>query len=98
MFKQNFIKLCKEKHVSPSAVCISCGLSNATFTSWTDDSVPRPATLQKIADYFGVTPEDLLSSDVCCKERDELIHLIRSMTADQIRSVADYASYIKENR
>ena len=56
MFKQNFIKLCKEKHVSPSAVCISCGLSNATFTSWTDDSVPRPATLQKIADYFGVTP------------------------------------------
>lgn len=55
MFKQNFIRLCNEKGVSPTAACAEIGLSNATFSCWTDESVPRKATLMKIADYFGTT-------------------------------------------
>ena len=55
MFKQRFIRLCNDKKVSPSAACAAIGLSNATFSCWTDESVPRRATLQRIADYFGTT-------------------------------------------
>lgn len=55
MFKQNFIRLCNEKGVSPTAACAEIGLSNATFSCWTDESVPRKATLMRIADYFGTT-------------------------------------------
>lgn len=60
MFKNNFIKLCNERGESPSAVCRKVNIAPATFSCWNDDSVPRTATLQRIADYFGVTPEYLL--------------------------------------
>lgn len=60
MFKQNFIKLCIERDVAPTTVLRHIGLSNATFSCWTDESVPRQTTLKKIADYFGVSPENLL--------------------------------------
>ena len=59
-FKENFIRLCNEKKVAPSKVCKEVGLSSAAFSLWTDDSVPRRATIMRIADYFGITAEKLL--------------------------------------
>ena len=63
MFKQNFINLCNKKGIAPSAVCMQLGLSNATYSKWTDESVPRRATLQRIADYFGVSVDYLLGKE-----------------------------------
>ena len=60
MFKHNFIKICSERGVAPTAVLRDIGLSNATFSCWTDDSMPRQTTLVKIANYFDITVEDLL--------------------------------------
>ena len=60
MFKENFIRLCNEKGIAPTVVCTSVGLSDAAFSKWTDQSVPRRATLMRIADYFGVTVDDLI--------------------------------------
>ena len=60
MFKQNFINFCNKKGESPSFVCRQVGLAPATFTCWNEKSIPRQATLQRIAHYFNVTPEDLL--------------------------------------
>lgn len=61
MFKQNFIRLCNQKGESPSYVCRQVGITPATYSLWTDRSVPRKATLTRIADYFGVTVDDLIS-------------------------------------
>ena len=63
MFKKIFIDLCNSKGESPTAVCKALGLSAATFSCWTDDSVPRRATLQRMADYFGVTVDYLLGKE-----------------------------------
>ena len=60
MFKQNFINFCNKKGESPSFVCRRVGIAPATFSCWNENSIPRQATLQRIADYFGVAPEDLL--------------------------------------
>ena len=60
MFKDNFIRLCNEKGVAPTSVCKSVGLSNAAFSAWDDSSIPRKATLARIADYFGVSVDYLL--------------------------------------
>lgn len=60
MFKEIFIRLCNEKGVAPTVVCKSVGLSDAAFSKWTDESVPRKATLMRIADYFGVSTTYLL--------------------------------------
>lgn len=62
MFKQNFINFCNKKGESPSFVCRQVGLAPATFSCWNENSIPRQATLQRIADYFGVTPEDLVGT------------------------------------
>lgn len=61
MFKKNFVKFCNLKGESPSFVCRQVGIAPATYSCWTDESVPRRATLQKIADYFGITTEQLLA-------------------------------------
>jgi transcriptional regulator with XRE-family HTH domain len=60
MFKQNFINICIERGIAPTVVLKSIGISHATFSNWTDNSMPRPTTLTKIANYFGITVEDLL--------------------------------------
>lgn len=60
MFKKNFIDLCNKKKIAPTAACKELGLSAATFSCWTDQSVPRRATLQRMAEYFGVPISDLV--------------------------------------
>ena len=39
------------------------GLSAATYSCWTDESVPRKTTLLKLADYFDITVDELLAED-----------------------------------
>lgn len=69
MFKKNFERLCRDRGLYPSAVCEKIGLSRSTWSDWTDSSVPRRATLQKLADYLGVTVDDLLGDSK--KEHEE---------------------------
>ena len=71
MFKENFIKLCNQKNESPSHVCYQVGIKPATFSCWTETSVPRRATLMKIADYFNVTVDELLQDP---SERADRVH------------------------
>jgi transcriptional regulator with XRE-family HTH domain len=61
MFWENLLNLCNSKNISPNKVCADLGLSNATATRWKKGSVPRGTTLIQIAEYFGVTPEEMLS-------------------------------------
>lgn len=61
MFKENFIKICNDRGTPPTTVCQKIGLSAAAFSKWTDTSVPRKATLYKLADFLDVTVEDLLA-------------------------------------
>lgn len=60
MFWKNLCKLCNEHKTTPNAVCSAIGKSSATATKWKNGAVPRDTTLRLIADYFGITPEDLL--------------------------------------
>ncbi len=56
-----FTRLCKEKGISPNAVCAELNLSNSTYTFWKQNgSTPRQTTLIKIADYFKVPVDYLL--------------------------------------
>ena len=62
-FKENFTRLCNQKGESPTTVCKKLGLSNAAYSCWTDESIPRKSTLIKIADYFGVSVDFLLGKE-----------------------------------
>ena len=71
MFKKNFINFCNIKGVAPTVVCRDIGLSNAIYSNWTDESVPRRTTLMKIANYFGITVEELLADDPSAETKKE---------------------------
>jgi repressor LexA len=54
-------------------------LSNAAYSCWTDESIPRKTTLLKIADYFGVTVEDLLRDgepETVTKQPSDTLYLL----------------------
>lgn len=60
MFWENFVLLCNKRLKSPNKVCADLGYSSATATKWKNGSVPRDTTLKSIADYFGITVEELI--------------------------------------
>ena len=63
MFYHNFVDLCNKKGMSPSAVAEEMGYQRSVVTRWGNGTKPRRATLQKIAAYFGVTVEELISEN-----------------------------------
>ena len=57
-----FEKLCKDNNVTPYRVCKNTGLTTATISNWKAGRyVPKADKIQKIADYFGVTVEYILT-------------------------------------
>lgn len=59
MFYQNFIKACALKGVAPSVAAEEIGYDRSTVTGWKKGSTPKDTTIQKVADYFGISPSDL---------------------------------------
>ena len=62
MLFEKISTLCKEKGISIAKLEEECGLGNATVRRWID-SVPRLDSIQKVANYLGVSVNDLLSSE-----------------------------------
>lgn len=69
MFWDNFERLCVKKGVSPNKVCKELGFSNATATHWKQGAKPNNGTVLRVADYFGVTTEELLQDEPIKKEK-----------------------------
>lgn len=63
MFYEQFCALCEENGEKPTSVARKLGLSSSAPSYWRKGSVPQSDTLQKIADYFGVSTDSLLRSD-----------------------------------
>ena len=61
-FFDQFVALCKEKGVSPNFVAKEIGASSGSVTAWKQGTLPRSATLTKIAEYFAVSTDYLLGN------------------------------------
>jgi len=59
MFYDNFIRACNLLGKTPSAVLLEVGLGKSAGTRWKRGENPTDATVQKLADYFGISPSDL---------------------------------------
>lgn len=62
MFFDNFDRYCKQFGKTNSEVTKAIGLDPSSCTGWRNGSVPRNSTLKKLADYFGVTVEELMGT------------------------------------
>ena len=96
MFYNNYVNLCNINGLSPSAAAEAMGFKRSVVSRWSKGTQPRQATLQKIADYFGVTVE-YLSGDAeeqkekpgqsnlagLSEEKQQLIKVILEMTDER---------------
>lgn len=96
MFYTNFVKLCNQKGVSPSAAAEEMGFQRSVVTRWSKGVAPRAATVAKVADYFEVAPEELLvdkkenapgiTAESLTDEEQELISIWRSVMSPEERT------------
>lgn len=56
---ENVMQLCKERGITISRLEKETGLGNATVRGW-KESVPQVDKLMLVAEYFGVTVDDLV--------------------------------------
>lgn len=65
-----FEKLCQAHNITPYRVCKETGLTTATISNWKAGRyTPKADKLQKIADYFGVSIEYLMTGKEEPKEK-----------------------------
>lgn len=62
MFWEKFYSLCLKNNVKPFSVVKSLGISQGSITKWKNGSIPSGATLAKLAEYFGVTVDELMNN------------------------------------
>lgn len=63
MFFDNFDRYCKRDGKTNSEVAKAIGLDPSSCTGWRKGAIPRNGTVKKLADYFGVTVDDLLADN-----------------------------------
>ena len=93
MFWLNYTDLCSNIGKSPNAVAKELSLSSGSVTSWKNGSVPHFPTLKKIADYFGVTVDDLLRP----VEKTEQPTVTDELSAEK-KALIDFALGVPEEK
>lgn len=58
-FYETYLQLCAGKKVSPSAAAAQMGLSKTTVNRWKNGGGATDATALKVANYFGITVDEL---------------------------------------
>lgn len=80
-----FVKLLEKYGVTAYKVSKATGIAGSTFSDWKNGrSTPKQDKLQKIADYFGVTVDYLMTG----KETDEPREKAPELTAKDERDIA----------
>ena len=75
MFWNNLVNLCNQRNTTPTAVVKALGIAIGSVTKWKSGVIPRDTTLRKIADYFNVPVESLLSEQTVGKSNAKGIRI-----------------------
>lgn len=106
MFYEIFKKLCDERGTTPTAVALDMGISTSLTSRWKHGGKPRIETLNKIADYFGVSvsyllgvaddPDPVALVDPSKKEPPMLEWLAKldDMTVDELAEVEQFVDFV----
>lgn len=62
MFWENFVTQCEKLEKSPTTVVEELGFKRPAVTSWKNGALPQVKNRKKIADYFGITVEELMGA------------------------------------
>ena len=94
MFYENFAFYCTKIGKSESAVAKDVGITSKSVTGWKNGALPRNSTLKKLADYFGITVEELMGTKKepagtgeLDKQMQEIVELLNNATPEQRNAV-----------
>lgn len=69
-----FEQLLQKRNVTPYRVSKEAGVTQTALSNWkSGKSTPTAKTLQKIADYFGVTIDYLMTGDANSADREKVL-------------------------
>lgn len=85
MFWKTLSELCAKNNTSPTSVITELKLSRGSVTSWKNGKVPHHSTLIKIADYFNVTVDYLLTGEQKEKAPQEIPEGLSELDAEIIK-------------
>ena len=90
MFYDEYVKLCRNKGVSPTRAAADVGISASTVSDWKNKGrAPQARHLYKLAEYFGVSVAVLLDEkkdDPALSESEideEISSIFESLSDDQ---------------
>jgi transcriptional regulator with XRE-family HTH domain len=103
VFYYNFVNLCNKRGISPSAAAEEMGYQRSVVTRWSKGTAPRQATIQKVADYFGVSASELTAGKKEAPalseedERNKIEEILNSLSREELLDLmAKTAEKLKE--
>lgn len=64
MLYENVVRLCQERGITIAKLEKDCEFGNATVRSWKGmHDTPRFNSMKKVADYFGVSVDELMKGE-----------------------------------
>lgn len=107
-FYENYVQLCNEVGKSPSAVAIELKLGKPSVSRWKTGTKPRDTTVLKVANYFGVTVEELMGKGIkkdpipkdgaVSPAVQEILDFLDSASGEELADVIKYIRYLKSQR
>lgn len=102
-----FEKLCEQNKVTPYRVCKETGITTATISNWKAGRyVPKQDKMKKIADYFRVSVDYLMTGE---ESRDYSAELssVQTLAAhfegeelseEEMEEIMNYVQFVKSRR
>lgn len=105
MFYENFVKQCEKSGKFPSIVVEELGFDKSTAAKWKKGVVPQIASRKKIADYFGISVEELMGTkkepagqgELDDESMVELTELMRKASPEKRKALIELLKSDKEN-
>ncbi len=75
MFFDNYCRICEMHGYSPTGAALEIGISRGAVSAWRNTGrLPQAAQLQKIAEFFNVSTDMLLSNEIEKKTEESELH------------------------
>lgn len=108
MFFAVYNDLCDKKGLSVYKVAQELGLNRSAVAKWKGGGKPNGTTLEKMADYFGVTVDFLLGKEKAPANEgerkisdDDLMFALwegEDMDEDDLKAVREYAEFLRQKK
>lgn len=107
MFYSNFVRQCAKIGKSPSAALVEAGISKPMASRWKSGTMPTDATIAKLADYFGITVEELKAYEETKKDTaqksdvmdiETLFRSLNHLSSTQLLEVSERVNEVLKSR